>query len=188
MVPCGERQRETVQPPLGEHVDRPGPEPVADRLQGGRVLTGGEPVGQSGEPQPGLPGLPLDPLVPVDPDLGRVGEPGADLDEGRAEVLVPEGAGRPSARCLRMQVLFRRPPARTGRASFPASRLSSDSLRGYRGSLPCMDGVVATLADHEGLPAPLGHDPCPCWLWLPGFYEVSELADLVDMDFGPLLA
>ena len=30
------------------------------------------------------------PLVAVDPDLGRVGEPGAHLDEGGAEVGVPQ--------------------------------------------------------------------------------------------------
>ena len=39
---------------------------------------------------PALGGLPLGPLVAVDPDLGRVGEVGADLDERRAEVLVPQ--------------------------------------------------------------------------------------------------
>jgi len=33
MVPGGKRQRQPVQPPLHEHIDRARPEPVADRLQ-----------------------------------------------------------------------------------------------------------------------------------------------------------
>jgi hypothetical protein len=49
-----------------------------------------EPVGQLGEPDPGLESLPFGPLVPVHPDLGRVGEVGADLDERVPEVLVPQ--------------------------------------------------------------------------------------------------
>src|ERR1019366_4949915 len=53
--------------------------------------------------------LPFNPLVPVDPDLGRIREVRAYLDERRAEPGVPQGVGRPSARCLRVQVLFPRP-------------------------------------------------------------------------------
>jgi hypothetical protein len=34
--------------------------------------------------------LAFGPLVSVDPDLGGVGEVGADLDERRPEVVVPE--------------------------------------------------------------------------------------------------
>jgi hypothetical protein len=86
MVPGGERQWQPVQPPLGEHVDGARSEPVTDRLQRGGVLAGGEPVGQRGEPEPGLLGLPLGPLMPVNPDLGRIREPGAHLDERRAEM------------------------------------------------------------------------------------------------------
>ena len=48
IVPSGEWQRQPVQRPLHEHVDRARPEPVTDGLQGGRVLAGGEPVGQRG--------------------------------------------------------------------------------------------------------------------------------------------
>ena len=65
-------------------------QPVADLLQRGRVLAGREAVGQLGERDPGPGRLPLGPLVPVDPDLGRVGEIGADLDERRAEISVPQ--------------------------------------------------------------------------------------------------
>jgi hypothetical protein len=50
-------------PPLDEHVDRPGPEPVTDHLQRGAGITGGEPVGQRGEPDPGPLGLPLNQLM-----------------------------------------------------------------------------------------------------------------------------
>jgi len=39
---------------------------VADRLQGGRVIDGGEGVVQRGEADPGPGGLPLGPLVAVD--------------------------------------------------------------------------------------------------------------------------
>ena len=85
------------------------------------------------------------------------------------------------------QVLFQRPPARTGRASFPASWLSSDLLRGCRGGLPCVDGVVAGLADHEGLALPFCHELCPRGLWSSRCDEVGEFADLVDLDVGPLV-
>jgi hypothetical protein len=79
-----------VQPPLGEHLDGARLEPVADLLQPGGVVAGREAVGQLSEADAGLECLPLGPLVAVDPDLGRVGEVGADLDERRAEVLVPQ--------------------------------------------------------------------------------------------------
>ena len=110
MVPGGERQWQPVQPPLGEHVDGARPEPVTDRLQRGWVLAGSEPVGQRGETDPGLAVL-LDPLMPVDPDLGRIREPGAHLDERRAEILIPEikvVAGHPPVG------LVERPPRRPG--------------------------------------------------------------------------
>ena len=86
----GQRQRQHRPPPLGEHPDRAGPEPVADRLQRNRIGTGGEPVGQLGEPDARLEGLPLGPLVAVDPDLHRIREVGAHLDERRSEIVVPE--------------------------------------------------------------------------------------------------
>jgi hypothetical protein len=65
-------------------------EPIADRLEAGRVGGVGEPVGQLAEPDPRLAGLAFGPLVPVDPDLDRVREVGTDLDERRAELVVPE--------------------------------------------------------------------------------------------------
>ena len=55
-----------------------------------RVAGRGEPVGQLGEADPGLERLPLGPFVPVDPDLDRVGEVCADLDERRPEILIPQ--------------------------------------------------------------------------------------------------
>jgi hypothetical protein len=66
LVGQAEGQREAVQPPLGEHLDGAGLQPVADLLQSGRVVTGGKAVGQLGERDPGLGGLPLGPLVPID--------------------------------------------------------------------------------------------------------------------------
>jgi hypothetical protein len=58
-------------------------------------------------------------VVAVDAQLGVEREVAAELQEERAEVGVHAGVGRPSARCPRMRVLFRRPPTRTGRAGFP---------------------------------------------------------------------
>jgi hypothetical protein len=95
-----EGQREPVQPPLGEHLDSARAQPVADLLQAGRVVAGGEAVRQFGEADPGPPRLPFGPLMTVEPDLGRVGEVGADLDERRAEALIPQVevvAGHPPA-------------------------------------------------------------------------------------------
>ena len=85
-----------------------------------------------------------------------------------------------------MQVLFRRPPARTGRAGFPASRLSSDFHE--RGSWsPCVDDVVAGSADHEGLTPPFRHDLSPRRLWSSRPGEVSESSDVVHVHLGLLL-
>ena len=74
----------------------------------------------------GLGRLPLSPMVAVEAQLGVIGEIGAELDKERAELLIDAGTGRTPARCLQSAGPFRRPPARTGRASFLASRLSSD--------------------------------------------------------------
>ncbi|HEX9540474.1 MAG TPA: hypothetical protein VGA04_20115, partial [Streptosporangiaceae bacterium] len=63
LVGRAEGQREAVQPPLGEHLDGAWLQPVADLLQRGRVVAGGEPVGQRGEAEPGGGRLPLGPLV-----------------------------------------------------------------------------------------------------------------------------
>jgi len=45
MIGQRQRQRQDAHPALEEHVDGACSEPVADRLQADRVLTGGEPVG-----------------------------------------------------------------------------------------------------------------------------------------------
>ena len=81
LVSSGERDRQPRHPPGEEHADGAGLQPVADGLQAVRVAGGGEAVGQLGESDPGLDRLALGPFVPVDPDLDRVGEIGADLDE-----------------------------------------------------------------------------------------------------------
>jgi hypothetical protein len=54
------------------------------------VLAGGEAVGELGEADAGLGGLAFGPLVAVEPDLARIGEVGTHLDEGGAEVGVPQ--------------------------------------------------------------------------------------------------
>ena len=89
-IGVGERQRQPGQPALHEHVNRARPEPVTDRLHHGRVVGGGEPVGQFGEPDTGVPGLAFGPFVAVEPHLGRVREVGAHLDECGTEVDVPQ--------------------------------------------------------------------------------------------------
>ena len=47
-----------------------------------------------------------------------------------------------------------------------------------------MDGVVAGLADHEGLASPFRHELCPRGLWSFRCGQVSEFADLVHIDGG----
>src|SRR5262249_39776962 len=64
-VGAAEGHRDAVQPPLGEDLDGPGLEPVADRLQPGRVIAGREAVGQLGEGDAGPGRLPLGPLMAV---------------------------------------------------------------------------------------------------------------------------
>ena len=90
LVGRGQRHRQDREPAIGELGDLDRAEPVADGLQTGGVVGGGEPVGQLGEPDPDTGGLPFGPLVAIDPDLGRVGEVGADLHERRPEIGVPE--------------------------------------------------------------------------------------------------
>ena len=66
---------------------------MADRLQGGHVIDGGEGVIQRGEADAGLGGLPFGPLVAVDAQLGVEREVAAELEEERAEVLIDDPAG-----------------------------------------------------------------------------------------------
>src|ERR1039458_7484623 len=77
-------------PALDPPRPRAGAKPVADPREGVRVVAGGEPVGQRGETDPGGGRLPLGPLVPVEPDLDRIREVGADLDEPRPHLLVKD--------------------------------------------------------------------------------------------------
>jgi hypothetical protein len=67
-----------------------GTEAVADRLQRLGLITGGEPVRQREVLEAGIVGLALGPLVPVEPDLRRVREVGADLDEAGPEIRVAD--------------------------------------------------------------------------------------------------
>src|SRR5439155_9620178 len=64
-VRAAERHGDAVQPPLGEDLDGPGLEPVADGLQRGGVIAGREPVGQLGEADAGPGRLPLSPFMPA---------------------------------------------------------------------------------------------------------------------------
>jgi hypothetical protein len=91
-VPVGriQGQRDLRHPPAEPGLHVTGAEAVADPLQQGRVLAGGEPVGQRGEPQAELAGLLLGPLVPVHPRLDGIGEVGADLDEPGAHLGVED--------------------------------------------------------------------------------------------------
>src|SRR5262245_61946883 len=61
---------------------------IADALQTSWSKTRGEPVGELGENQTRGGGLPLGPLVPIHPDLRRIREVRADLDEGQPELGV----------------------------------------------------------------------------------------------------
>jgi hypothetical protein len=68
------RQGQPVQPPLGEHLNGARLQPVTDLMQGGRVIAGGEAVGQRSEPDPGLGGLPLGPFCPLTQILAGYGK------------------------------------------------------------------------------------------------------------------
>ena len=68
----------------------PGPSRSQIACSAAGSSVGGEPVGQLGEPDPGLRCLVFGPFVAVDPDLDRPRTVGADLDEGRPEVGVVE--------------------------------------------------------------------------------------------------
>jgi len=59
LVVIGQWHGQPVQPALGEYLDGAGLQQVADGLQAGRVLAGGEPVGQLGEADARPGGLPL---------------------------------------------------------------------------------------------------------------------------------
>src|SRR5690348_14499630 len=94
-------------------------QPVADLLQRAGVVAGGEAVGQFGEGDPVSGRLPLGPFVAVEPDLGRIREVGADLDERRAKALIPQ-----------IEVVAGHPPVGLG----------GGELRRRRGSVPLVSG------------------------------------------------
>src|SRR5207244_6023547 len=86
----GQRQRQPRHPPVEKRLEVAWPEPVADQLQAVGVITAGEPVGQLGEADPGPGGRLLGMLMTVEPDLDRIREVRADLDEPGPPELVPD--------------------------------------------------------------------------------------------------
>ena len=98
--------------------------------------------------------------------LIHVAEPGADMGDPVIGVRRGTCCAGP----------FPRGPPPNPAGLFRGTRLSSD-LRRVRGGLPVVDGVVARVADHEGL-APLhDHDCGPRRLVCSGLIELSESAD-----------
>jgi hypothetical protein len=87
-IGAGEGGWQHRDPAVEEPLQVGGAESVADLLQPGGVLAGGEPVGQGGEGDTLAVGLALGPLVAVQPDLARVGEVAAQLDEAGPELGV----------------------------------------------------------------------------------------------------
>jgi len=86
----GERRWDAHDPAVEEPLDMFGGEGVAERLQPPGVSGARESVGQRGERDLEPAGLAFGPLVPVEPDLRRVREVGADLDEPRPPVRVQD--------------------------------------------------------------------------------------------------
>ncbi len=82
----GDHQDPAVEEPL----DLGGTELVADDLEPGGVLAGGEAVSELGVGQPFVLGAALGPLVPVRPDLEGIGEVRGDLDEAGPEVGIDD--------------------------------------------------------------------------------------------------
>jgi hypothetical protein len=118
LVVFGQRQRQQTHPPVEEPLDSARSETVTDLLKPGRVRAGGEAVGQRGPLDPHLRGLAFGPLVPVEPNLDRVGEVRADLDERGTEVNVPQ-----------VEVETRHPPVRLGERE-PRDTAGAVALRG----------------------------------------------------------
>ena len=86
----GEGQRQEGHPPVEEILNGAGAELVTDRLQRLGIVTAPKPVGERGEADARPAGLAFGPLMTIDPDFRRVGKICADLDEGGAEVDIPE--------------------------------------------------------------------------------------------------
>jgi len=108
----------------------------------------------------------------VDGGDGLGGVPGQDADRMGGDprlgvgitvgVKAPGGLppGKPRGEVPMVQVLFRVAPLRTTRAPFRCTWLSGD-LRRVGGDVPVVDGLVAGVADHEGLAPFPGHDGRP---------------------------
>src|SRR5205823_6272819 len=86
-VSPGKRVRQDRQPLAQQRAGLRRAQGVADRLQGGHVIDGGEGVVQRGEADPGPGGLPLGPLVAVEAQLGVERKVAAELQEERAEAV-----------------------------------------------------------------------------------------------------
>ena len=107
------------------------------------------PLDSSVKPMPGLGGLPLGPLVAVDPDLHRVGEVGADLDERRRRT--PRPTGRSSSTVTRRSFLAKE---NCGRLPGSVSRLRAMNTRCGSWATPIAatcDRPVAAAAVQVGL-------------------------------------
>jgi hypothetical protein len=86
----GKRERELLHPLVEERLDLLGAQLVTELLEAVRVLAGEKPVVQGLEGNALFMELLLDPLVTVEADPDRERDTGADLDEGRAEILILE--------------------------------------------------------------------------------------------------
>ena len=89
---------------------------VASRLKKYGRSASSHPEAQGRRPARSRPGTRDRHVIDVDPAFG---EQFFDVAVGQA---VAQGTGGPSARCPRVRVLFRRPPARTAHATFAARR------------------------------------------------------------------
>ncbi len=83
-------QGQLGQPSAEEALDVGRAQPVADRLQRGRIRATQEPIVQGDTRDPAPLELPLGPLVAVETDLDRIGGVAAHLDEGRAPLVIDD--------------------------------------------------------------------------------------------------
>src|SRR5262249_25644713 len=90
-LPLGRAQRggDDIHPAVEEGLDLLRAEAVTDSLQPSRVAASGEAVGELGEGETFGLGLLLGPLMAIEPDLCRVREVRAELDEARSELGIP---------------------------------------------------------------------------------------------------